>query len=231
MLVLEHMHIVQGDFSLRADAVAIHKGQIAALLGPSGEGKSTLLMMLAGFLDPLAGRITWAGHDLGGMPPAERPVAMIFQDNNLLPHLSAYQNVALGVRPDLRLGADDKARVAAAIARVGLAGFDARLPAKLSGGQQGRLALARVLVQDRALWLLDEPFAALGPALRRDMLTLVRETAHEAGATVLMVTHAPDDVRAIADCVALVAGGTVAAPVATAEIFANPPQALQDYLG
>ncbi|MCB1349361.1 MAG: ATP-binding cassette domain-containing protein, partial [Maritimibacter sp.] len=180
---------------------------------------------------PEAGRVLWDGADLTGTPPAARPISMVFQDNNLFPHMTAAQNVGLGLRPDLKLDAGERRDVAAALERVGLGGFGDRKPGQLSGGQAARVALARVLLRHRPILLLDEAFDALGPALRVEMLDLVAGLADETGATLLLVTHAPEDARRIADSVVLVADGVAHAPVATAEIFANPPEALRDYLG
>jgi thiamine transport system ATP-binding protein len=112
-----------------------------------------------------------------------------------------------------------------------LDGLEERRPAALSGGQQSRAALARVLVQEKPVLLLDEPFAALGPALRVEMLSLVSDLAAETGATLLMVTHAPEDVARIADDVIFVEAGRAEAPVPAAELMANPPPALRAYLG
>lgn len=231
MLKIDALRIVQQDFLLSVPAARIETGDIVAVIGPSGGGKSTLLAAVAGFVTPASGRIHWNGSDLAGLSPAERPLAVIFQDNNLFPHLSAFDNVALGIRPGLRLDGHDAARARGALARVGLGGLGARRPSELSGGQQGRVALARVLVQDRPLWLLDEPFAALGPALRREMLALVREVAGEAGATVLLVTHQPDDANAVAGKVMVVANGTASEPAETRQVLENPPPALAEYLG
>ena len=228
MLTLE-TRIENGDFALAAD-LSIAKGRKVAVLGPSGSGKSTLLAGIAGFLSA-TGRIAWEGRDLRPVAPADRPVSMIFQDNNLFPHLTAAQNVGLGLRPDLRLSRADDTRVDEALAHVGLGGLGARKPGQLSGGQAARVALARVMLRDKPILLLDEPFGALGPALRDEMLDLVARLADETGATLLMVSHEPDDARRIADEVILVAEGRAHPPVATAEIFANPPEALRDYLG
>ena len=230
MLAFDKVLIRQGDFSLAAD-FEVTGGQIVAVLGPSGAGKSTLLSALAGFLPLARGRILWRGRDITPLPPAERPMSILFQDGNLFPHLSARQNVGLGLRPDLRLGAEDWRQVEGARERVGMAGLGGRRPATLSGGQAARVALARALVRARPLMLLDEPFSALGPGLRAEMLALVAELARESGALVLMVSHEPRDARAIAREVVLVAEGRAHAPVATAGIFANPPAALRDYLG
>jgi len=156
---------------------------------------------------------------------------MLFQDNNLFPHLTLRQNVGLGLRPNLRLSSDDETKVKAALARVQLGDLADRKPAALSGGQQSRAALARVLVQARPWVLLDEPFAALGPALRAEMLDLVQPLMDETGAGLLMITHAPDDVRRIADEAIFVAEGRAEAPVPAADLLNDPPPALRDYLG
>lgn len=230
MLTLDGVEIVQGDFRLTADW-SVGAGERVAIIGPSGAGKSTLLMAVAGFVALTAGRVLWQGGDLAGVEPGQRPLSVLFQDQNLFPHLTLAQNLGLGIDPDLRLDTGQKARVAAALARVGLEGMGARRPGQLSGGQQGRAALARALLRARPVLLLDEPFAALGPALKAEMLDLVAEVASESGAAVLMVTHDPADARRFAERVVLVAEGVAQAPVPTAELFANPPEALRRYLG
>ena len=230
MLTFKVVLLAQGAFTLTADG-RFPDQAVIALIGPSGAGKSTLLSAIAGFLAPVTGRICWAGRDLAGQAPGARPVSMLFQDNNLFPHLTALQNVGLGLRPDLRLSKDQTAACEAALIQVGLDGFFDRKPSALSGGQQSRVALARVLVADRPLVLLDEPFAALGPALKDEMLDLVKSKLRAAGKTVIMVTHDPADARRIADVAVLVAEGRVAAPVATDDLLDNPPPVLAAYLG
>jgi thiamine transport system ATP-binding protein len=229
MLTLDSVHVDLGEFTLDA-TLTVETGRKVAILGPSGAGKSTLLAAIAGF-QPATGRIAWNGEDLAGRAPADRPITTIFQDNNLFPHLNAAQNVGLGLRPDLRLSRADETQVEEALARVGLDGLGARKPARLSGGQAARVALARALLRHKPVMLLDEPFGALGPALRDEMLGLVRDLAAETGATLLMVSHEPEDAHTIADDVILVADGRAHAPVPTAEIFADPPEALRAYLG
>ncbi|MEE4348303.1 MAG: ATP-binding cassette domain-containing protein [Paracoccaceae bacterium] len=230
MLTLEQLDIRQDTFKLRAD-FALATGAIAAVIGPSGAGKSTLLNVIAGFFAPVDGRVLWMGQDITALPPAQRPLAMLFQDNNLFPHLTVAQNVGLGIRPDLRLSRQDQTRVAQALTRVGLSGLEGRKPSALSGGQQGRVALARVLVQRCPLILLDEPFAALGPALKNEMLDLVAALAAETGATLLMVSHDPADARRIAPLVIIVADGVALPPQPTLPLLDNPPPALAAYLG
>jgi thiamine transport system ATP-binding protein len=225
-LVLDRLLLVQGGFRLTAD-LKVEAGAHLALMGPSGGGKSTLLAAIAGFVAPVAGRVLWQGRDLGPLAPAARPVAILFQDNNLFPHLDAARNVALGLRPTLRPTRAELAEAEAALARVGLGGMGGRRPAELSGGQQSRVALARTLLARRPLVLLDEPFAALGPAQRAEMLALARDRL--AGATLLVATHDPADARAL-DGVVLVAEGRAEGPAPVA-ILDRPPPALAAYLG
>lgn len=230
MLRLEGLGIEMEGFSLAAD-LGVPEGARVAVIGPSGAGKSTLLAAIAGFQPLTRGRVSWQGQDLGPLPPGRRPLSILFQDNNLFPHLTATENIGLALRPGLRLSAKERESVQAALARVGLEGYGERRPAALSGGQQSRVALARALLRARPLLLLDEPFAALGPALRAEMLNLVREITAETKSTLLIVTHDPRDAKRIADLTVLVADGRVAPPVPTAKLFADPPPALADYLG
>jgi len=229
VLALENIEIVQGDFWLSAD-FQLKPNQTTAILGPSGGGKSTLLMALAGFIEH-NGDTRWQGESLKNLTPAQRPISLLFQEHNLFPHLSVKQNVGLGLRPDLKLSADDQAKVEAALERVGLAGKGARLPRALSGGQRQRAALARALLRQKPIWLLDEPFAALGPGLRIEMLALVEEMRAEQEATLLLVTHAPDDAKRIAAEVVFVDAGHASAPAPTEVFFAQPSKGLRAYLG
>ena len=229
MLRCENLELVQGDFRLTAD---VHFGAgVTAIMGPSGAGKSTLLAAIAGFLPVASGAISLDGVSFTQAVPGARPVGTLFQDNNLFPHLTIAQNVGLGLRPVLRLRADEQEQVRAILDEVGLNGMAARLPAALSGGQQSRAALARVLLGGRPVVLLDEPFAALGPGLKDEMLDLVRARLLAAGRIVVMVTHDPNDAKRIADQVAVVADGQVTGPRDTTALFADPPQALRAYLG
>ncbi|MDP2083284.1 MAG: ATP-binding cassette domain-containing protein [Pseudotabrizicola sp.] len=230
MLQFDDVLLAQDDFRLTVDW-SVGAGARVAVIGPSGAGKSTLLSAVAGFFAPRRGRVLWQGADLGPLNPGARPVTILFQDQNLFPHLTLALNLGLGLRPDLRLSAAQKAQVDTVLDRVGLAGMGARKPPQLSGGQIGRASLARALLRARPVLLLDEPFAALGPALKAEMLTLVGEIADETGALVMMVTHDPADARAFAALTVLVAEGVAHAPVETAVLFADPPPALRAYLG
>ena len=214
-------------FTLRAPA-----GQALAVVGPSGSGKSTMLNLIAGFEAPLSGRITIDGADVTRLPPARRPLTMVFQDHNMFAHLDLATNVGLGIDPGLRLGAAERARVADALAEVGLAGLERRLPGQLSGGERQRAALALALVRRRPVLLLDEPFAALGPALRREMLDLVDRLRRTANLTIIMVSHQPEDARRIASRTAFVSDGLVLVEGPTAAMLDAPPvPELAAYLG
>lgn len=230
MLVLENIVIAQDDFRLTAD-FAVATGARVAVIGPSGAGKSTLLSVISGFFPAASGRVLWDGKDISNLLPGKRPLSILFQDQNLFPHLTVAENVGLGLRPNLRLSATETARVGEALARTGLGGLGDRRPGTLSGGQQSRVALARVLLRSQPLMLLDEPFSALGPALKDEMLDLVSDIASETGATVLMVSHDPDDARRFSSETIVVAEGTAAPPQPTAALLDNPPPALAAYLG
>lgn len=230
MLVLDHLSLTLGSFRLKANLTVAGPG-VTAVIGASGSGKSTLLAAIGGFLAPQSGRILWNGQDLTPLAPGDRPLTMLFQDQNLFPHLNAKQNVALGLSPSLRLTPQQWMDVDRALTRTGLEGLGDRLPSQLSGGQQARVALARVLLRARPLLLLDETFGGLGPALKDEMLDLVATLGVASGTTVLMVSHDPDDARRIAPRTILVADGEAHPPVATAELLANPPPSLRRYLG
>ncbi|WP_246587878.1 ATP-binding cassette domain-containing protein [Paracoccus bogoriensis] len=219
--------IRQGDFALRAD-LTVPPGR-HAVIGASGSGKSTFLSLIGGYLAPDQGRILWQGWDITAIAPGKRPVSTLFQHHNLFPHLTVAQNVGMGLRPDLRLDRAQRMAVEAVLDRVGLGGTGARRPGDLSGGQQSRVALARVLLRARPVLLLDEPFAALGPALKADMLALLAEVAGDA--TVLMVTHDPADARAFAPTTLLIEDGLVHSPRPTGPLLDNPPRGLRAYLG
>ena len=230
MLELNTLSIQQDGFRLAAN-FSVNAGEAVAILGPSGGGKSTLLMALAGFMPLSSGSLRWNGSDISTASPAERPVSMLFQEHNLFPHLDIAQNVGLGLRPDLKLSKANRVAVSATLTRVGLQGKEAHLPHQLSGGQRSRASLARVLLRQKPVLLLDEPFAALGPALRKDMLALVEEIRAEQNVTLLLVTHNPDEIKHFAEKCVFVDGGDVQPPVQTSQFFAEPSEAFKRYMG
>ncbi|HLA02616.1 MAG TPA: thiamine ABC transporter ATP-binding protein [Aestuariivirga sp.] len=230
MIKLENVGFRYEDMVMNFDLQAA-KGELVGIIGPSGAGKSTLLSLIAGFDLPISGRISIAGVDMEGVVPDQRPVSMIFQDHNSFAHLDVWTNVALGISPDLKLDPQQRERVDTALARVGLSDFRARKPTELSGGERQRIAIARALVRDKPVLLLDEPFTALGPALRRDMLDLIKEIQKEKQLTVLMVTHQPEDAKYAASKIAFVQDGRITDVLPTRQFFADKaPAGIRAYL-
>ena len=228
---LDQVSFSYGEAPLVFD-VDFAAAKITAIMGPSGSGKSTLLNVVAGFETPQSGRVLIGGVDVSAEPPSARPVSMVFQENNLFAHLSVEQNVGLGRSPSLLLTEADRAAIAEALERTGLAAKEKRLPRELSGGERQRVALARVLVRDRPVLLLDEPFASLGPALRDDMLDLVAAVHAQRGMTVLFVTHQPEDARRIGEHVVFLDNGVVAATGKADEFFTGAgPEVFRRYIG
>lgn len=211
---------------------AIPDGSFVAVMGPSGSGKSTLFSLVAGFETPVSGHVRIGSLDITRLPPAERPLSIVFQDNNLFAHLDVGTNIALGLDPRRRPGPAERRIIADALHRVGLGGFEGRRPASLSGGERQRVALARALVRERPLLLLDEPFAALGPGLRTDMLDLVRSLAKDARMTTLMITHQPSDATVTADLILFLDDRRVVATLPASDAFErNDIPGWREYLG
>lgn len=189
---------------------SVQSGESVAVMGPSGAGKSTLLSLISGFQFPNNGTIELNGEDHTFSPPAKRPVSMLFQENNLFSHLTIRQNICLGLQPNLRLNKTQIQRVEQMASRVSLSECLDRLPAQLSGGQRQRAALARCMIRNQPILLLDEPFSALDPALRREMLLLLKEICTEKSITLLMVSHNVDDALQIAPRTLVIAEGKIA---------------------
>ncbi|RBW42457.1 thiamine ABC transporter ATP-binding protein [Psychromonas sp. B3M02] len=188
-----HYHQQNFTFDLQ-----VEEGSIVAILGPSGAGKSTLLNLLTGFITPSKGDIKIHGKSVLNRAPHQRPLSILFQNNNLFSHLSAFDNIGLGLHPGLKLNEKHKRRLQTAALQVGVEDLLDRLPSQLSGGEQQRVALARCFVQHKPILLLDEPFSALDPVLRVSMLEHVKSLADSEGVTILMVTHHIGDARAVA---------------------------------
>lgn len=197
----EHQHLT---FNLTVKA-----GERIAILGPSGAGKSSLLSLIAGFLPSESGSLFLKGKDHTKTAPAQRPISMLFQDNNLFPHLTVRQNIGLGLDPGLKLTVAQKALLESRAKQVSLSDYLERLPSQLSGGQRQRVAIARCLVREQPILLLDEPFSALDPALRIEMLTLLEQICDEKNLTLLMVSHSLEDAHKIAPRALVIDNGTI----------------------
>lgn len=205
---------------------SVAAGEKIAILGPSGAGKSTLLSLIAGFQFTESGTILLNSEDHTRTPPASRPVSMLFQENNLFAHLTAEQNIALGFHPGMKLNAEQKVQLEQIAEQVSLTPLLKRLPSQLSGGQRQRVALARCLVRSQPVLLLDEPFSALDPALRNEMLALLETICDSRQLTLMMVSHNTDDAARIAPRAMVVDNGTIAFDGSTAALVSGEvPQA------
>lgn len=185
---------VQRDQHLLHYAFSVDAGEILAIQGRSGVGKTTLLDTIAGFESPLSGRLDWQGHSLLKLSAERRPVSMLFQDHNLFEHLSVGDNLQLGLSPLL-----PGETLQAAIDTLGVAELLTRKPTQLSGGQRQRIALIRTLLRPEPIVLLDEPFAELDPHTREIAALWTRKTARAGHKTLLLVTHQDEDVHRVAD--------------------------------
>ncbi|AOM42288.1 thiamine ABC transporter ATP-binding protein ThiQ [Xenorhabdus hominickii] len=208
MIKLENVTYTYEHLAMQFD-VTVKVGERIAILGPSGAGKSTLLSLMAGFQFPKQGDIWLDGENHTKTPPSKRPVSMLFQENNLFSHLTIEQNIGLGLHPGLRLNTEQKNTLQQIVMQVSLEEYLPRLPSQLSGGQRQRAALARCLVRHQPILLLDEPFSALDPALRNEMLGLLDQVCNERQLTLLMVSHNLDDAAKIAPRSLLIVDGKI----------------------
>lgn len=200
----------------------IHDGEFFALLGPSGCGKTTLLRLLAGFETPSEGRVLLGGKDLNSVPPYRRPVNMMFQSYALFPHLSCVDNVAFSLKMK-GVGKVERRNKAIELLRlVAMEQYAERLPAQLSGGQQQRIALARALITEPQVLLLDEPLSALDPFLRIRMRIELRRLQEQLGIVFVHVTHSQDEAMALADLVVVMNAGRIEQKGPAREIFNAP---------
>src|SRR5687768_8432516 len=210
----------------------IPSGKFFTLLGPSGCGKTTLLRMLAGFVVPDAGRVWFGDRDVTALPVHQRGVGMVFQDYALFPDRSALANVMYGLDARGVPARQARTRALAMLQRVGLGDLAERLPATLSGGQRQRVAMARALVIQPQLLLLDEPLAALDVKLRVELRAVVRALQRESGITPVFVTRAREGALALSDIVAVMDRGRIVQMGPPAEIYARPANGYAaDFLG
>ncbi|HBC6972240.1 TPA: thiamine ABC transporter ATP-binding protein ThiQ [Citrobacter koseri] len=224
MLKLTDITWLYHHFPMRF-TLSVARGEQVAVLGPSGAGKSTLLNLIAGFLTPASGTIMIEGQDHTTTPPSRRPVSMLFQENNLFSHLNVQQNIGLGLNPGLKLNAAQREKLHHIARQMGIENLLERLPGELSGGQRQRVALARCLVREQPVLLLDEPFSALDPALRQEMLTLVSDVCRDQQLTLLMVSHSVEDAARIASRSIVVADGRIAWQGKTDELLSGQASA------
>ena len=230
MLELKSVRTSLGSAKMAFD-LRLEAGEWCAIIGPSGAGKSTLLNLIGGFLPLETGDILWKGQPIQGLPPAQRPVTSLFQEHNLFAHLTVEQNVGLGLDPGLKLTPQMAEKVQQALASVGLAARSLALPGQLSGGERQRAGLARALVRERPVLLLDEPLSQLDPGLRRDMAALIAGLVRAGHITTAMVLHTPADAAGLVDSFAFVENGRVVAKFPAADFGTDrAPKVLASYL-
>ena len=209
-VTIDHVTFGYGATPVLEDVTLdVGRGQFFAFLGPSGSGKTTLLRLIAGFGTPSAGRILIGERDVTRLPPWSRNVGMVFQSYALWPHMSVARNVAFGLERRKLGRAEIDRKVADALALVGLSAFAERRPAQLSGGQQQRVALARTIVIEPEVLLLDEPLSNLDARLRVEMRVELRQLQRKLGITAIYVTHDQEDANSIADSIAVLDQGRI----------------------
>ena len=202
--------------------LSIPAGTFFSLLGPSGCGKTTTLRLIGGFEEPTEGEVLLRGQVVNCCKPYERNVSTVFQSYALFPHLSAAENIAFGLRRRKTAGAEITRRVGEALNLVNLEGKGSRRPAQLSGGERQRVALARSLVLEPDVLLLDEPLAALDPKLRQQMRQELKAIERRVGITFLLVTHDQEEALSLSDCVAVMNNGCIEQIGTPEEVYLRP---------
>ncbi len=202
--------------------VSIERGEFFSLLGPSGCGKSTTLRMLAGFIAPSTGRIFVHGRDITSLPPEARGIGIVFQNYAIFPHMSVFDNIAFGLVERKMDKPAIKTKVEAVLEQVGMTGYEDRFERELSGGQKQRVALARVLVIEPEILLLDEPLSALDKKMREEMKFWIKEIQKSIGITTIYVTHDQSEALTMSDRIAVMNEGTLLQIGTPIEIYEKP---------
>ena len=213
-------------------SLQVEEGEMVTFLGPSGCGKTTTLRMVAGFELPTSGSITIRGSDMTNTPVNKRKIGFVFQNYALFPHMSVYNNVAYGLKARGEKDKDIRDKVRDALVMVGLVDTENRYPSQLSGGEQQRVALARVIVMEPNLLLMDEPLSNLDAKLRIHMRTEIRRLQKKLGITCLYVTHDQSEALSMADRIVVMNKGKVEQVGTAFEIYSNPQSLfVADFIG
>ncbi|KGD94996.1 ABC transporter ATP-binding protein [Rhizobium sp. YS-1r] len=232
-LSLEKLTLAYGDTVAVANLdLPIRKGELVALLGPSGCGKTTTMRAIAGLLPVKSGHVRLDGADITRVPANRRAVGLVFQSYALFPHLSVYENVAFGLKLKGMRGTELDAKVRSGLTSVGLSSFANRKPAELSGGQQQRVALARSMVMEPKVLLLDEPLSNLDARLRLEMRTELQRVQKETGVTMIFVTHDQAEALALADRIVVMKNGKIEQIGSPEDIYNRPTSSfVADFVG
>ena len=190
MIKLENISLKLDNFRTKF-TVEIKKGEWVGIIGQSGAGKSTFLNLIAGFAQPEVGSLLINNIEMRDLPASKRSISSLFQDNNLFPHLSVYQNIAIAIKPNLKLHDNEKKKIFEIIEYLNLSSKTHSSIGTLSGGERQRVALGRVMSSDKKILLLDEPFSQLDPNLRIEMLELIKKIREKKNITIIMAIHTP----------------------------------------
>lgn len=218
--------------ALKGIDLKVGSGEYFVLLGPSGGGKTTLLRLIGGFIRPTRGDVFLHGIDVSNLPPDKRPTSMVFQSYALFPHMTVSRNVGYGLRLRRLAALEITEKVDAMLEMVGLSGLGDRQPHELSGGQQQRVQLARSLVLERDILLLDEPLASLDAKLRKDMCFELKRLQEKVGITFVHVTHNQEEAMTVADRIAIIADGELVEVGTAKQIYERPKKRFTaDFIG
>jgi spermidine/putrescine ABC transporter ATP-binding subunit len=213
-------------------SLQVEDGEFFSLLGPSGCGKTTMLRMLAGFISPSAGVISIGGQNVTGLPPEKRALGIVFQNYAIFPHMNVFDNIAFGLRMRKLARPEIQRRVSEALEQVGLQGYERRYQREMSGGEQQRVALARVLVTQPRILLLDEPLSALDKKLREEMKYWIRDLHAQLGITAIYVTHDQGEALTMSDRIAVLRAGKVEQVGTPREVYEQPrTHFVTDFIG
>ncbi|WP_457612997.1 ABC transporter ATP-binding protein [Methanocaldococcus sp.] len=221
-LEVKNISIELGEFKLKDINLKVKKGDYLTIIGPTGSGKSILLETIAGFYKPKLGKIYLAGEDITNLPPEKRKMSIVYQDYMLFPHMTAFENIAYGLKKKIKSKEEIEKRIKEICEILNITHILKRNVKTLSGGEQQRVALARALVIEPEVLLLDEPFSALDVKTKENLRNLVKKAVKEYGTTVIHITHDFEDVWSLADRVAVMKGGCILQEGSVEEIFYKP---------
>ena len=222
LIVLEHMSIKLGEFSLLDIDLRISKGEYLVIMGPSGAGKTILLETIAGLRFPDSGRILLGGIDAGTILPENRHIAIVYQDYSLFPHMTAFENIAFGLRLRRVAEPETEQQVQSLLREFNISHLIHQYPSSMSGGEQQRVALARALAVKPEILLLDEPFAALDPRTRDECMRVMLAIKKSQNLTILHVSHSREEANSVSDRIALIIGGSIVQIGSADDIFRVP---------
>ncbi len=222
MIVLEQISLSVGDFSLHDVDLRINRGEYLVIMGPSGAGKTVLLETIAGLRFPDYGRILLNGIDVSSLPPEKRRIAIVYQDYSLFPHMTAFENIAFGLRLRNITEPEIDQRVRSLLREFTIDHLMDRYPSSMSGGEQQRVALARALAVKPDILLLDEPFSALDPSSREECMRMMLAVKKSQDLTIVQVSHSRDEAYGVSDRVALIIEGSLVQTGSADDIFHSP---------